>query len=66
MDREVSKLVYTDIDSVAYQFQNAVGVLLICQCKFDGRKLIPNVMSVYKETLMCLHANILIFTLTNI
>lgn len=49
-DREISKLVYTDVDSLAYQFKNAVRVLLICQCQPDVRKLIPNVMSVYRHT----------------
>lgn len=54
------------MESLAYQFQNAVGVLLICRCKFDIRKLIPNVMSMYKQTLTYLFADILIFTRTNI
>ena len=53
-DREISKLVYADVDSLAYQFKNAVRVLVICQCQSDVRKLIPNVMSVYRHTLICL------------
>lgn len=52
-NREISKLVYTDMDSMAYQLNNAVRVLVICQCQSDVRKLIPNVMSVYRHMLIC-------------
>lgn len=62
-DREIgSKSVYTAVDSLAYQFKNAVRVLLICQCQSDVRKLIPNVVSVHRHTSICLFVDTLTLT----